>query len=62
MWREAVGAWIRPPEVRGVGKPAEIAVGAAAQRLFRSPGSILERLQLRDATTLCPSVETRAQG
>ena len=37
-----------PPQGRGVGKPAEIADGAAAaQYLFGTSGSILERLQLR---------------
>jgi hypothetical protein len=36
-----------PPEVRGAGKPAESADGAAAaQHLFGTSGSILERLQL----------------
>jgi len=35
-----------PPEVRGAGKPAESA-GGAAQHGFGTPGSILERLKLR---------------
>ena len=34
-----------PPQGRGIGKPAEIADGAAAaQYLFGTSGSILERL------------------
>ena len=35
--------------VRGIGEPAEIAIGAPAERLLGSRHFVLERLQLRDA-------------
>ena len=48
--------------VRGIGEPAEIPIGAAAERLLGSRHFVLERLQLRDAVQEIGELAIRGAG